>query len=164
MTQTSKHLRFCSIWKIRIKTYGQSCVYQPFDFENVKNTKKPTTYFSNTFFLIGCFQSHTRSLSKTVLRRQRVWLNHTFKIAPQKRAATFEFHITLPTSFGGHFAANLRGYILENAHWVHVSSDKVIATCTMHGILHADWTDVEKLQPKWRERCISFFFVSLGLF
>lgn len=111
-------------------------------------------HFLITSFLVGRFQSHTRSLSKTVLRRLRVWLNHTFKIAPQKSAATFEFHITLPTSFGGHFAAYLRGYILENAHWVHVSSDKVIATCTMHGILHADWTDVEKLQPKWREKCI----------
>lgn len=51
-----------------------------------------------------------------MLRRQQVWLNHTFKIAPQKSAATFEFHITLPTSFGGHFAAYLKGYILENAH------------------------------------------------
>lgn len=104
--------------------------------------------------MVAFNHTHTLSLSKTVLRRQQVWLNHTFKIAPQKSAATFEFHITLPTSFGGHFAAYLRGYILENAHWVHVSSDKVLATCTMHGILHADWTDVEKLQPKWREKCI----------
>lgn len=115
-------------------------------------------HFLITSFLIGRFQphahTHTHTLSKTVLRRQQVWLNHTFKLAPQKSAATFEFHITLPTSFGGHFAAYLRGCILENAHWVHVSSDKVIATCTMHGILHADWTDVEKLQPKWREKCI----------
>lgn len=111
-------------------------------------------HFLITSFLIGRLQPHTRSLSKTVLRRLRVWLNHTFKIAPQKIAATFEFHITLPTSFGGHFAAYLRGDILENAHWVHVSSDKVIATCTMHRILHADWTDVEKLQPKWRKKCI----------
>lgn len=86
----------------------------------IKNAKKPSTYFSNTFlitsFLIGRLQPHTRSLSKTVLRRLRVWLNHTFKIAPQKIAATFEFHITLPTSFGGHFAAYFRGDILENAH------------------------------------------------
>lgn len=111
-------------------------------------------HFLITSFLIGRLQPHTRSLSKTVLRRLRVWLNHTFKIAPQKIAATFEFHITLPTSFGGHFAAYFRGDILENAHWVHVSSDKVIATCTMHRILHADWTDIEKLQPKWREKCI----------
>lgn len=111
-------------------------------------------HFLITSFLIGRLQPHTRSLSKTVLGRLRVWLNHTFKIAPQKIAATFEFHITLPTSFGGHFAAYLRGDILENAHWVHVSSDKVIATCMMHRILHADWTDVEKLQPKWREKCI----------
>lgn len=101
-------------------------------------------HFLITSFLIGRLQPHTRSLSKTVLRRLRVWLNHTFKI----------FHITLSTSFGGHFAAYLRGDILENAHWVHVSSDKVIATCMMHRILHADWTDVEKLQPKWREKCI----------
>lgn len=73
-------------------------------------------HFLITSFLIGRFQPHTLSLSKTVLRRQQVWLNHTFKIAPQKSAATFEFHIILPTSFGGHFAAYLRGYILENAH------------------------------------------------
>lgn len=73
-------------------------------------------HFLITPFLIAFNHTHTLSLSKTVLRRQQVWLNHTFKIAPQKSAATFEFHITLPTSFGGHFAAYLRGYILENAH------------------------------------------------
>lgn len=73
-------------------------------------------HFLITSFLIGRLQPHTRSLSKSVLRRLRVWLNHTFKIAPQKIAATFEFHITLSTSFGGHFAAYLRGDILENAH------------------------------------------------
>lgn len=52
-------------------------------------------HFLITSFLIGRLQPHTRSLSKTVLRRLRVWLNHTFKIAPQKIAATFEFHITV---------------------------------------------------------------------
>lgn len=75
-------------------------------------------HFLITSFLIGRFQPHTHTLSKQncFAYRQQVWLNHTFKIAPQKSAATFEFHITLPTSFGGHFAAYLRVYILENAH------------------------------------------------